>query len=476
MKYLLSAFFIFFLSNCASSIPEDEIITKTHTRTNFINEKILDTFGDNHENWENKDFIQNFFNIFDDPILQNLIQIALKNNTDILTFTSKIAQARSLAKISGADLLPKIGVNLGYNYSDGNYKKYQINFNQNTLNGSFTLAWEIDIFGKINALRHANKEQFFSAQKNLENAKISLITDLANYYFNIRKFVNTITIAQKLVKNQEKILEINEIKYNLGLVDISEVAPLKTQLFIQKKALFDLKYQLEQNKNALLVLLNTNDLGFDTHILYDFKEPKLPKIQKLPAQTLLDRPDIQSAIHALNTQIYTKASKRAEFFPSINLTGNIGQILFSNNGIGDLIWQITGALSMPLLNRSAIRENYKIQQENLKQAFYVLQNSINTALGEIENALIDMQNSDQNLLNSKQSNHWSKETLEAMKLKTNYKLIDELGFLNYENQYLNTKKDLYDSFLSNVQAAIVLYKSFGGIFMSINQNKDKNAN
>ncbi|MDO7252925.1 TolC family protein [Helicobacter cappadocius] len=486
MNFLRFAILIVFFTGCTSLIQKEEMISKTRIPKKFSNQDILEsiveqTYGkkptlpQNTANFQNMDFVQTFFYIFSDTTLQKLINEALKNNTNVLTLTSKIAQARSSAKIQGADMIPKIGVNLGYNYSDGNYKKYQINFNQNTLNGSLTLSWEMDIFGRINSLRKASKEQYFAAQKDLCSAKVSLIADVANYYFTIRKLANAINIYQKLIENQEKIYQINEQKYHLKLIDITDLASLKTTLSTQKNTLLDLSYQLEQNKNALFVLLNSQNIDFDTTLTYEFEKPNFPNIKAMPSSVLLKRPDVQSAIHTLNAQIYTQSSKRAEFFPVLNISGNLGQILFSNNGIGDLIWQITGSLAMPLFNRTSIRENYKIQKENVKQAFYTLQNSINTAIGEIQNAISDADYSNQNLQNSIQSTQITQNALEATKLKYNYKLIDEIALLNYQNQYLNTQKTLNDSLYSNTEAMIMLYKSFGGMFVFEENKGNENA-
>ncbi|PAF53539.1 hypothetical protein BKH42_05700 [Helicobacter sp. 13S00482-2] len=486
MNFLKLVLLSVFFTGCTSLMQKEEIISKTHIPKRFSNEDVLQslvkqTYGEKPTlskempNLQSMDFLQTFFYIFTDHTLQQLIEQALKNNPNVLTLTSKIAQARSTAKIQGADMIPKIGANIGYNYSDGNYKKYQINFNQNTLNGSLTLSWEIDIFGRINYLRKASKEQYFSAQKDLSSAKISLISDVANYYFTIRKLINSINIYQELVQNQEKIYQINEKKYDLGLIDITELASLKSTLSNQKNTLLDLSYQLEQNKNALLVLLNTKNVDFDMTQNYHFKKPNFPPIQTMPSSVLLKRPDIQSAIHALNAQIYTQSSKRAEFFPVLNISGSLGQILFSNNGIGDLIWQITSSLSMPLLNRTNIRENYKIQKENVKQAFYALQNSINTAIGEIQNAISDADYSKENLKNSLQSAQISENALKATKFKYDYKLIDEISLLDYQNQYLNIQKTLNESLYGNTEAMILLYKSFGGVFVFEDDKGDKNA-
>ena len=152
-------------------------------------------------------------------------------------------------------------------------------------------------------------------------------------------------------------------------------------------------------------------------------------------------------------------------FPSLSLSGSLGQILLSpQRSLGDIVWQIAGGLTMPLLNRESITQDYIISKENTKQAFYTMQSTINTALEEIQNAMKNIDITAKSMENTSQSYETNKNTFEIMQARFSQNLIDEISLLEYKNTYLRAKNNLLSAQLSYNQAAISLYKSFGGNF------------
>lgn len=421
-------------------------------------------------------YTQSLLSLISDETLKELLEIALANNTDILTLTSQIAQARENLGLASANMLPQLGLNLGYNYSSGNYNRYQININQNTLNANLSLSWELDLFGKLNMLRKSKKFEYLAALSNLEAAKVSLIGEVATNFYTLQKVRNDILLNEQIVENNEKILKIAQAKYKLGLLDIATLSPLINTLASSKSSLNTLKLQEEQTKNALLVLLNTKDsttittlIGLQEAII--LPDTTLPVIDDLPQEILLGREDIQASIANLNAQAMLKNSKKAALFPSISLGGSLGQILFSTRGVGDLIWNITGSLATPLLNRATLTKDYKIQKENLKQAFYTLENTVRVALGEIENAIKEVNTSKDSLQAQIVSLASSKELIETSQDQYDLGMLDEDVYLTNLNSYLNAKQSLNAAKYSQISSVIVLYKAFGGKLAALESEK-----
>lgn len=421
-------------------------------------------------------YTQSLLSLISDETLKELLEIALANNTDILTLTSQIAQARENLGLASANMLPQLGLNLGYNYSSGNYNRYQININQNTLNANLSLSWELDLFGKLNMLRKSKKFEYLAALSNLEAAKVSLIGEVATNFYTLQKVRNDILLNEQIVENNEKILKIAQAKYKLGLLDIATLSPLINTLASSKSSLNTLKLQEEQTKNALLVLLNTKDsttittlIGLQEAII--LPDTTLPVIDDLPQEILLGREDIQASIANLNAQAMLKNSKKAALFPSISLGGSLGQILFSTRGVGDLIWNITGSLATPLLNRATLTKDYKIQKENLKQAFYTLENTVRVALGEIENAIKEVNTSKDSLQAQIVSLASSKELIETSQDQYDLGMLDEDVYLTNLNSYLNAKQSLNAAKYSQISSVIVLYKAFGGKLATLESEK-----
>ena len=257
------------------------------------------------------------------------------------------------------------------------------------------------------------------------------------------------------------------------MLDISTLSPIVSSLSSAKSNLNALKLQEEQTRNALLVLLNSLDSAILDEIMQseevvEFSEAKIPIVTELPQEILLNREDVKSSIATLNAQIMLKDSKKAALFPTISLGGSLGQILYSARGAGSLIWQITSSLTAPLLNRATLTKDYKIQKESTKQAYYTLENTLRTALGEVENALTQVNTAKDSLKAQMQSFAISKELIDTAHNSYTLGMQNEDTYLSQENTFLNAYQSLDEAKFAQVNAIIVLYKAFGGKLTSPN--------
>lgn len=470
MKFVIYTLaFVVFFAGCASLPKDNDLSTQMNVPKKFTHQKLLQTLGQK-EISQKKDYLQTFFDLFQDEDLKKLVEQALKNNTNLLTLESKIIQARSNAKISTANLFPSVSANLNYNYSDRNYKNVQVNYNQNSLNAALSFSWEIDIFGKLSALRKADIQTYLASQQTLENAKVTLISDIATYYFTILQLHQMIDLNKAIIDNLEDIFLITEKKYKIGLVDISDLSTAKNNLLSQKNNLLSLEYSLEQNQNALLVLLNQQDYPLQFNSEKIFTNPQIPIINSLPSKVLLNRPDVSSGIYTLRASFYTKTNKQLALLPSLSISGSLGELLLSSAGAGQLVWQIASSLAIPLLNRQSLTQAYISAKEDLKQAYYSLQNTINTAIQEINNASINLKTSQESFSNSKEGLDFFTGVLKNTREKRYQNLIDDLTFLEVENNYYQAKSNLISASLQFNTALILLYKAFAGNFNTTEEN------
>lgn len=431
-------------------------------------------------------FAQSLLTLIDDESLRALLDMALANNTNILTLTSQIAQAREALGLASANMLPKLSINMGYNYSSGNYNRYQININQNTLNANLSLSWELDLFGKLNMLRKSKKYDYLATLSNLSVAQVSLIGEVASNYYAYKRITNAARLQEQMLNNYGRILDTLRHKHDLGLIDITILSDTIAALNAAKSAHSSLLLEQEKMKNALIVLLNTSDTQALTLLLNgneleskaqslessldsatlsalsSLPSIKLPSINTLPKDILLSRDDVRASIASLNAQVMLKNSKKAALFPSLSLGGNLGQILFSSRGVGDLIWNITGSLASPLINRSALTKDYKIQKESVKQAFYALESTLRTALGEIENAITEVNTAQSSLQAKEQVLSTSQEVWLAARTRYELGLLDESSYLTSYNALLSACQSVDEARFARLSSVIVLYKALGG--------------
>ena len=353
---------------------------------------------------------------------------------------SRIKQAKSQMKINTANMFPTINVGLNSSYIDNRTLSQStiVRPGANSINANISMSWEVDLFGKLNALRQSSKKAYLQAQSNLNFAQISLIAEVATLYFTLRDNAYSLAIAESTLKNLEQIQAINTDKYKLGLMVLS----------LLNTSIDEITQQVD--------FLDSKHWTFP-HIA-DFY------IEKMPSDILLSRPDIQASIYALHAQLYKQTNAKAARLPTISLSGSIGDILYSTNAnsIGSIVFQIANSITAPLLNRTSLKQNYLIQKELSNEAYYTLQNNVNIALGEVENALFDIQSKKNQLQNTQNMYDIGTKAYESNSTKNKRGLLDTNDFLSTENTYLNLQSQLHNAKINEILSLITLFKALGG--------------
>lgn len=468
-------------AGCSTKIPSlEETATQTHIPQQFRNAPSLIKDSQDSKTQQNLESPQNhtddepfslrqFIALIDDKTLHSLLYIALENNTNVLTMASRIKQAKSQVKINTASMLPTINGSLNSSYIDRRTlsQSTMIRPGANSINASVGMSWEIDLFGKLNALRQSSKKTYATAQSNLAYAQISLIAEVASLYFTLRENANALLLAKNTLENLQHIESINAEKLQVGLIDIATYQSFVAATTTQKNNYESLLYTFEQNKNALLVLLNIESGELHKHIdfmesTYSFPQITTFYIDKMPSEILLSRPDIESSLYALHSQLYKQTNAKAARLPSISLSGSVGEILYSSAGAGSLVFQIANSITAPLLNRTSLKQNYLIQKELSKESYYTLQNNINTALGEIENALFDIESKKRQTQNTQNAYEVAIKAYESNRAKNTRGLLDTNDFLTQENTYLSSQTQLFTAKTNEILSLITLFKALGG--------------
>ena len=144
---------------------------------NFRNALYIKDLNDNKTISSYKEPLEEIKSMLPDNSFISILDTASKENPDLLILLSKIKQARYQLKSATGAMIPKISGSLDSSYGE----------NSDGLNGSLTLSWEVDIYGKLDALRKSKKELIKYAEENYVNGQVTLAADTASYYFSIRK-------------------------------------------------------------------------------------------------------------------------------------------------------------------------------------------------------------------------------------------------------------------------------------------------
>jgi outer membrane protein, multidrug efflux system len=341
--------------------------------------------------------------VFDDEVLKNLIIEALQNNYDMRIAAARVEQARAQAGISAAQAYPAVGAGLGANYSRGSFLPGQSTPTFGTLtpqprsaqfNVSVGFTWEIDFWGKFRRGTEAAVAQFLASEDGRRGVIVSLIAQVAGSYVLLRQLDAQLEIAKATTKNYEKTLELYTARLEGGTGSRLEVATGQAQVNDAAATALDLQRQITDQENQISYLLGRPPGPIPRgKTLTEFSYP--PEIPPgLPSSLLERRPDVHQAEEQLIAANALIGVAKANFFPSISLTGIAGLATPDLTQIfkgPSFLWSAGGAASWlaPILQGAQLRGQYDAAWASWQQAEAVYEQSVLNAFQEVASSLND---------------------------------------------------------------------------------------
>lgn len=418
-----------------------------------------------------------------DSLLSRLIDTAFLANPDLSTAFQQIQMAEAQWHYQGAARLPTVDLNLSAglerygNYTMNGVGNYDTNLSPNINDrqhipnptpdyfAGFRSSWEIDIWGKLKNQQKAALSRFLAGQSGYQWLRTELTADIATQYYELLALDQEATIIRKNIKLQQDALEIVKAQKIGGRATELAVQQFTAQLADTRALAYRNAQQATETENQLNWLTG----GFGRRISRDTSIMSLPLPATLhtgvPAQLLLNRPDIRQAeleLKALNADI---RSARAAFFPSLTLTPYMGYNAFNASLLfnpGSAVFGIIGGLTAPVFNRGKIKAEYNYKIAEAKAALFHYQKLALTGYREVLDHLKGMENN---------SRYYALKADEVIALRRAVSVANELylvgrasylevitaqgNLLKAELEQAMAKKDIY-------LASIGLYRALGG--------------
>lgn len=347
---------------------------------------------------------------FTDKNLVALIDTALKNNLDILMTLQKIEIARNDLRLSKGAMLPTVNANFAYlqrkfgyyTMDDAGNRITEIKPGQlipTNLPDYFVglqTNWEIDIWGKLRNKKKAAFTRYLSTTEGVKLVRTNLIAEIANTYYELIALDVELDIIDETIKIQESILEIFEVQKQSGVINELAIKQFRAQVLNSKNLEYELLQKIKENENKLNFLLGrypqpiTRDkVNFNSQVPANIKSG-------IPSQLLANRPDIKQSEYELVASNLNVRSAKAAFYPSFTITGTVGFQSFNTAFLfttpQSVAYNLLGSLTTPLINRSAIKAQFKNAKANQIEAMYKYQKTILNAYVEVSNELSNISN------------------------------------------------------------------------------------
>jgi len=340
-----------------------------------------------------------FWQVFGDPVLQDLIREAIANNLDLVAATARVEEARAIAGISKSFLYPSINATGGYTAQQTsiNAQPPQDVSGDRTFqnySGGFTLSWELDIFGRVRRLNEAAFARFVATEQGRRGVVVTLVGDVASSYFLLRQYDLQLEIAHQTLRLNDETVAYYKVRLDGGVSNQLEVDQAVANRAITAASIPDLEQQIAITENAISVLLGRapGPIARGASIETSTNPPPIPA--GLPAQLLERRPDVVAAEEQLIAANADIGAAKALFFPSISLTGILGGISGDLSNLlksGSTVWSVGAGIFQPIFQGGRIKQNYDIALARYAEAVARYRQAALNGYREVADSLVTIQ-------------------------------------------------------------------------------------
>jgi multidrug efflux system outer membrane protein len=427
---------------------------------------------------------------FNDPLLDSLVERALRSNLDLRIAEARIREARANRAVVAAGAWPTVGISGSYNRVRSSENAFAISpqggggggtggggssgggggsssLDQNFYKTGFDASWEIDVFGGVRRGVEAADATVDAAVEDRRDVLVTLLGDVAKNYIDVRGFQRQLAVSRENLKTQEETLHLTRVRFQAGLASDLEVAQQEAQVNTTASLIPLLESSLKQAAYSLDLLLGLEPGVLAGEFSQDAPIPSLPSkiLVGLPSELLRRRPDVRRAERQLAAATAQVGSAMADLFPKFSLTGVVGLTSISASdwlSRGSRFWNIGPTISWPIFDAGKIRANIEVRNAQQEQALTQYEKSVLSAFQDVETALVNYAN--------EQATHRSLTEAVAANRRA-VTMANEL-YIRGLNDFLNvldTQRALYatETALTQSQATmaanlVALYKALGG--------------
>lgn len=425
-----------------------------------------------------------WWHVLDDPVLDNLITIACKQNLSLQVAGLRILEARALLGIAIGLQYPQAQtLNGGYTYLKSSENapplselpdnvRNQVNTTNNLYQVGFNAAWELDFWGKFRRGVEAADAGLAASIAGYDTLLVLLTAEVASAYVVIRTLEQRLEFAKSNVEIQQRGLRIAEVRFKGGETSELDVQQARSLLHNTQATIPVLAIRVRQAQNGLSVLLGIPPGDFSTLIKGPAPIPGAPSeiAVGIPADLLRRRPDIRLAEFQAAAQGALIGVAQADLYPHFAIGGSIGFAAGNGNGLfgGDSLVGFFTPFSFrwDIFNYGRIKNNVRVQDARFEQLLVTYQNKVLEAAREVEDGLVGF-------IRSQQQEKFLADAAQAAHRATQLSLLQYKEGLTDYTRVLNTQQLLVvqqDSLASSrgdiVRYLIAVYKSLGGGWQS----------
>lgn len=397
--------------------------------------------------------------IFTDPMLQQLIEKGLQNNTDLRTARLRVKEAEAALLSARLSFLPSLAL-----APQGTLSSFDGAKATKTYTIPVSASWEVDVFGKLRNAKEQTKAAYEQSKVYQQAVQTQLVSSIANIYYTLLMLDRQLEISIQTSSHWKENVATMRAMKRAGMTTEDAVAQSEANSYNVEASVLTLKRQVKETENTLSALLAEMPHTIERGRLEDWQQPAGLTVG-VPLQLLANRPDVRSAELSLKQAFYVTNAARSAFYPSLVLAGNAGWTNSAGGFIvnpGKLLLSAVGSLTQPLFAKGTNIARLKIAKAQQEEAMLGFQQSLLNAGNEVNNALVQCQTARGRIELDEKTIASLETAVSSTELKMKHGNTTYLEVLVAQESLLQAQLGKVADQLDEIQGVINLYQALGG--------------
>ena len=430
-----------------------------------------------------------WWKVFDDPVLDRLIEIAYRQNLDLLTAGLRVIEARAQLGIAIGEQYPQTqALEAGYSrerISENAPNSADADNSFDNLSVGLDASWEIDFWGRFQRSIESADSGLGATIADYDDLLVILTAEVATTYVQVREFEQRIRLVRRNVALQQDSLRLTQVRFNAGAVSELDLQEALALLEDTRSALPELQANQRQTENALATLLGMPPIQIRRILAPGRPIPSAPRevAVGIPADLLRRRPDIRQAELSAAAQSAQIGVAKADLFPRVTLAGFVGfqtagsSDFRSNNAqLTDLLnsdsftYFVGPAIQWNFLNYGRITNNVRVQDARFQQLIATYQDTVLNAYQEVEDGLVSFLKAQEQAEILERSVKANERAVQLSVLQYREGVATYTRVLTTQQDLVRRQDRLTESQSEIAQGLIATYRALGGGWQSRNIN------
>ncbi|MCI0913790.1 efflux transporter outer membrane subunit [Pseudomonas putida] len=404
---------------------------------------------------------------FDDPVLNQLVQASLDGNRDLRVAFARLKSARAIRDDAANDPLPVVTSRASSEIGKGQVPgQTDQRVNSERYDLGLDMAWELDLFGRIQRQIEASDAQAAAAEADLQQLQVSLIAELVDAYGQLRGAQLREKIAVANLKTQQASRSITVTLRDAGVGNELDVVRADARLAGVEATVPQLQAEQARARHRIATLLGQRPDALSV----DLSPKALPAIAKAlpvgdPGELLRRRPDIRSAERQLAAATANVGVATADLFPRVSLSGFLGFTAARGSQIGSSAanaWGLGPSITWAAFDLGSVRARLRGAKADAEGALANYEQQVLLALEESANAFSDYDKTQQRLLSLMRQSEASRKAADLASVRYREGTVDYLVLLDAERERLSAEDAQAQGEVDLYRGIVSIYKALGG--------------